>query len=352
MSSLAVPPPSAWSRVGLLVCLFHLTSLLPIAATELARPTNATLPALVEPIASFGAAVSDDQLYVYSGHKGKAHEHTKRNLSQHFRRLSLTTPDATWQALPMGPALQSVALVAHREHVYRVGGMLARNEPDEDEDLLSVADFARFDPATNTWQALQPLPGGRSSHDAVVVGDTLYVVGGWQLGGDTRWYDTALSLRLDDPQATWIELPPQPFRRRALAVVEHRGVIYALGGMNADDQPSTEVHGFDMAKQTWFAAPALPGKPMQGFGCAAISHAGRLLATTMNGEIHELNADRTAWIMVGKLSEPRFFHRLVAHDADVWAIGGANQRQGHLATLERLTLEPRTANRTAIGVQP
>ncbi len=41
---------------------------------------------------------------------------------------------------------------------------------------MSVADFARFDPATNTWQALQPLPGGRSSHDAVVVGDTLYVV--------------------------------------------------------------------------------------------------------------------------------------------------------------------------------
>ncbi len=98
----------------------------------------------------------------------------------------------------MGPALQSVALVAHGSNVYRVGGMLARNEPDEDEDLLSVADFARFDPATNTWQALQPMPGGRSSHDAVVVGDTLYVVGGWQLGGDTRWYDTALSLRLDD----------------------------------------------------------------------------------------------------------------------------------------------------------
>ncbi len=75
--------------------------------------------------------------------------------------------------------------------------------------------------------------------------------------------------------------------------------------MNADDQPSTEVHGFDLAKQTCSPLPALPGKPMQGFGCAAISHAGRLLATTMNGEIHELNADRTAWITVGKLSEPR-----------------------------------------------
>ncbi|MBL8825568.1 MAG: hypothetical protein JNM18_01195 [Planctomycetaceae bacterium] len=348
MSSRPIPPTSAWPRMGLLVALFHLTSLLPIAATELARPTNATLPNLVEPIASFGAVVSGDQLYVYSGHKGKAHEHTKQNLSQHFRRLALTGSDATWQALPMGPALQSVALVAHGGYVYRVGGMLARNEPGEKEDLLSVADFARFDPAKNTWQALQSLPGGRSSHDAVVVGDTLYVIGGWQLGGDTRWYNTSLSLRLDDPQAKWSELPPQPFERRALAVVEHRGVIYALGGMTSGDEPTTEVHGFDIAKQTWFAAPALPGKPMQGFGCAAISHDGRLLATTMNGEIHELNADRSAWNTIGKMNEPRFFHRLVSHGKTVWAIAGANQRQGHLATLESLTLEPRTA----AGVQP
>ena len=34
--------------------------------------------------------------------------------------------------------------------------------------------------------ALAPLPEARSSHDAVVIGDKLYVVGGWTLSGDRK----------------------------------------------------------------------------------------------------------------------------------------------------------------------
>jgi N-acetylneuraminic acid mutarotase len=351
MQSPASQAQGAWSRVLVLTLAFHLTSLIPITATELARPEHTSLPALIEPIASFGAAVADDHLYVYSGHTGKAHEHSRRNLSPHFRRLKLTS-NPSWEALPIGPALQSVALVAYRNKVYRVGGMLARNEPSEEDDLLSVPDFAEFDPIKNSWRALRPLPTGRSSHDAVVVGDTLYVVGGWQLDGDTRWHNTSLSLRLDDPNATWVELPKQPFERRALAVVEHRGVIYTLGGMNSAEVATTEVHGFDIAKQSWFVVQSLPGKPLQGFGCAAISFDGRLLVTTMNGEIHELNAEGTEWNTVGKLSEPRFFHRLASHRDAVWAIAGANQQRGHLASLERLTLNARIPFNTMPGVQP
>jgi hypothetical protein len=33
---------------------------------------------------------------------------------------------------------------------------------------------------------IAPLPAPRSSHDAVVLGNKLYVVGGWQLNGSTE----------------------------------------------------------------------------------------------------------------------------------------------------------------------
>lgn len=342
-------PGSTLGRLCLVATSWSLVSFA-AWAEEPSQKALDRLPPLVEPIASFGAAVADDHLYVYSGHTGKAHEHSRRNLSQHFRRLKLDG-HASWQALPMGPALQSVALVAHGGNVYRVGGMLARNEPDEADDLLSVPDCAKFDTTNQTWHSLRPLPRGRSSHDAVVVGNTLYVVGGWQLGGDAYWHDTALSLQLDDPTANWVPLPPQPFQRRALAVVEHRGAIYALGGMTSGDQATTEVHGFDLAKQTWFVAPSLPGKPMQGFGCAALSIGGHLIATTMNGEVHQLSDDGQRWQTIGKLSEPRFFHRLVTHSGAAWAIAGANTR-GHLDTLERLNLPFAPSGATASGVQP
>ena len=59
MQSPASQSQGAWPRVLVLTLAFHLTSLIPITATELARPEHTSLPALIEPIASFGAAEGD-----------------------------------------------------------------------------------------------------------------------------------------------------------------------------------------------------------------------------------------------------------------------------------------------------
>ena len=137
---------------------------------EAAEPQAAMLP-LPEPVSSFGAAVADGWLYVYSGHTGDEHEHSAANLSQHFRRIKLED-GAEWEDLPMQTPLQGLALVSHDGKVYRVGGLNARNATKEDkEDLHSTAEFAEFDPASGKWNALAPLPAPRSSHNAVVIGD-------------------------------------------------------------------------------------------------------------------------------------------------------------------------------------
>ena len=83
-------------------------------------------------------------------------------------------------------------LVAHRGKIYRVGGMQPRNRPGDPQDVRSVADVARFDPARRQWEALPPLPSPRSSHDVVMLGDRMMVVGGWWLKGKegTDWPDT------------------------------------------------------------------------------------------------------------------------------------------------------------------
>ena len=126
-----------------------------------------------------------DWLYVYSGHTGATHKYNNGTTTKHFRRLNLKDRQ-TWEELPCGPSLQGVTLVAHRDSLYRIGGMSAHQKPGEPDDLVSVADFARFDPVAKTWTELPALPAPRSTHDAVVVGDKLYVVGGWSMrGGDS-----------------------------------------------------------------------------------------------------------------------------------------------------------------------
>jgi hypothetical protein len=153
--------------------------------SPLPTASTAAIPPMPEPVASFGAVVSDGWLYVYGGHTGEEHEHSAANLSTHFRRAKV---DGTseWQELPMGMPLQGLPLVSHGGKIYRVGGLDIRNPTLKDtEDLHSTADFVEFDPATNKWTTLTPLPAARSSHNAAVIGDKLYVVGGWRLAGRT-----------------------------------------------------------------------------------------------------------------------------------------------------------------------
>src|SRR6185312_1219303 len=143
----------------------------------------AILPPLPEPVASFGAVVADGWLYVYGGHTGEEHEHSAANLSAHFRRIQLDGGEE-WQDLPMQTHLQGLPLVAHGGKIYRVGGLNNRNATKKDAaDPHSTDEFAEYDPVTNKWSALTPLPAARSSHNAAVIGDRLYVVGGWKLDG-------------------------------------------------------------------------------------------------------------------------------------------------------------------------
>jgi len=295
---------------------------------------GAPLPKLPEAIASFGAAVSDGALYVIGGHVGETHAHSKENLSYRFQRLSLDSPNG-WEDLPGGVGLQSVALVAHDGMIYRVGGLTAKNAPSEEEDLHSVADFARFDPATNTWEELPPLPAPRSSHDAVVSNDYLYVVGGWQLrgrGNDRQWPANAWRVDLTSDALEWEAVPSPPLRVRAIDLAAADGRIYMFGGLRSDSVISDAVFSFDPIDWNWKEQPELP---VNGFAVSAVGIGPDIYLSGKDGVVYHHEVGGRDWTEIGSFDTPRFFHRLVAADADTLvAIGGAKPGGPHLASLE------------------
>lgn len=310
----------------------------PTDASDHSAPTatierQALLP---EAIASFGACRSGRWLYVYGGHVGRAHAHSRDNVVGAFRRLDLDD-GTTWQELPDGPALQGTALIADRHGVvYRVGGMTAHNPAHADADLHSTAEVARFDAASDRWEPLTPLPEARSSHDAIVLDDQLFVVGGWTLDGgeDGTWLDTAWVADLRQHPLEWRSVPSPGLRRRALAVAAFDGRVVALGGM-VDGEPTSAVQVYDPAARRWTDGPPLPG---MAFGTAAVAVDGWLYATVMDGRVLRWNGAGD-WQPAHRLATPRFFHRLL-HDPRAQALialGGA-ARGGHLRTVEELPL--------------
>lgn len=226
-----------------------------------ARPGKAPeYPPLPQAVSSLGAAVADGWLYVYGGHSGQAHHYSTETVVGTFRRLKLSDPKG-WEDLPSGPGLQGLALVAHGGKLYRLGGMQPRNKPGEVADTVSVAACARYDPAAKKWEALPDLPEGRSSHDAVAVGDKIVVAGGWKLNGAGKkpeWHGTVLVLDLTQQPLKWQSVK-QPFQRRALTAAAHGGKVYVIAGLSEGGDLERTVNVYDPAKDEWSSGPEVLG---------------------------------------------------------------------------------------------
>lgn len=300
------------------------------------------LPDLPQALTSFGAAILDGALYVYGGHHGTPHHYSQAGQSGKLLRLDLSKP-AGWKELASGPKLQGLAMVAHGGKLYRVGGFMARNAESEKQDLWSVADFAAYDPRTSQWKELPAMPAPRSSFDAALVGDTLYVAGGWDLRGDkdTVWLDTALAINLAQEPLAWIELPKPPFQRRALSVGVLEGKVYVLGGMKPDGKITRETAIYDPARREWSAGPILPDGEMEGFGTACCTAGGRLYVSTITSKLLKLSDDRRSWDLVKTLPEDRFFHRMLPQDeSKLMLLGGASMKSGKFSSVTVVDAAP------------
>jgi hypothetical protein len=289
-------------------------------------------------VTSFGAAVIGDRLYTAGGYHGEPHNYTPEGQSGEVWSVSLENGN-DWRAHPGIDPMQGEALVAHGTELCVIGGMRVR----PDGTMYSIADVRCLDTTADSasWVARAPLPAPRSTHDAWVMGDTVYVVGGWALDGDSRsgvFATTMATLDLSHPEAAWAETEA-PFRRRAIAAAGTDGWLAVIGGLTEAGQVSSEVDVYDVATRTWRTGPALTE---DGFGIAATRVGNTVVASARGGTLWELNAGATAWADQGSLAFPRFFHRLVSHGDRVIALGGmrgmmAGARVRHVEVVNPVT---------------
>ncbi|MCC9606846.1 DUF4198 domain-containing protein [Blastopirellula sp. JC732] len=305
--------------------------------------TLSAYPDLPEAVTSFGAAVIGDALYAYGGHTGDAHHYYYEAQNGSLQKLSLKK-DAKWETVAEGPKLQGLAMVAHGDKLYRIGGFTAMNkEEEEGRNLVSQADVAAFDLKTGKWSDLPKLPEPRSSFDAVVLGDKIYVIGGWALNGedkDSTWHKTAYSLDLSQPSAEWTAIAEPPFQRRANSVGVANGKIYSIGGMQEEGGPTTRVAVYDPEAKTWSEGPELPGGNMDGFGTSTFAQGGKLYVSTMSGRLVRLADDGKSWETVGGLTNERFFHRMLPVGKDqLILLGGASMTVGKFSEVDVVNLK-------------
>lgn len=336
----------------------HYTTLALRVKSELSGLADLKLDPIKQPVTSFGSAILDGNLYVYGGHTGSAHSYSNEEQGRTLLRLNLKT--GKWKELAEGPALQGLAMVAHGDKLYRIGGFTAKNEEGEEHDLWSQDSVAAFDLDSNSWSELPALPEPRSSFDACVLDDTIYVIGGWKLAGEeeSTWHKTAWSMDLSAEKPEWKQLPTPPFQRRALAVAAFDGKVYVIGGMQETGGPTTRVDIFDPKSGEWTQGASLATEEepaekddgdnhggrfsggMTGFGASAFATGGRLYTSTINGELQRLSKDGSKWEVIAQTPTARFFHRMLPlDDHRLIVVGGASMAVGKFDEVEVLNVD-------------
>ena len=299
------------------------------------KKTDEQLPDLPIGLTSFGGAVSSDQIFVIGGKEGKAHDYAKSYQNRQLMGVD-TRSGNQWVKRSESEGLQGLALIAHGKNLYRIGGLDARNAEGEDHDLHSVDSFCEYDTTLGKWKDLPNMPQGRSSFDACLVGDTIYVVGGWTMKGedDSEWCTDTLTYNLAKKDSKW-ESIDTPFTARALAVRELNGKVYAIGGID-ESQPTGKVHVLDLKTNQWTEGPAIPAKGgMKAFGCSAVVVDGQLLVSTYDGGVYQLDETQQVWNKIHELENGRFFHQMLPlSDSRFALVGGAHMEIGKIFETE------------------
>lgn len=136
--------------------------------------------------------------------------------------LEIYDPETdTWsEGAAMPTPREHLAVAAGAGRIFTAGG---RAHGDESASLASA--FGAYDPASDSWEALPPLPTPRGGVSGVFVSGKMVVLGGER---GTTTFDTAEAY--DMTSGTWQTLPPMPTPRHGVASAAIGDTIFAIAG--------------------------------------------------------------------------------------------------------------------------
>ncbi len=189
------------------------------------------------------------------------------------------------------------------------------------------------------WTDLPAAPTSRGEVSAALVGQTAYVVGGFDQSG----HSTATVQRLDLGSGRWRTSTEMPEPLNHMSAVGYGGRLYVVGGYaQPGDTSAGAVRGFwrlDPATGRWSAMPDAP-LARAAAGAAVLGHrlyvaGGRSDTLTTISTLAIFDFDTGKWSLGPPLQHPREHVAAVAADGAVWVLGGRALGQGNFTYVER-----------------
>jgi hypothetical protein len=268
-----------------------------------AQSLEASLPSAVEETA---AAAAGGKLYIMGGF-----DLAGRSLATVF-----VFDGSTWQNGPPLPIPVDHPSAAGLDgHVYLAGGHSFGRD---------TARVFRLD--GDTWTEVAPMRYARGGHALVAAQGRLYAI-----GGNTNAGEVAVAETYDPATNSWSSLPPLPGPRNHVSGFVFETDVCVAGGRF----PTTaRVDCFDTSPGTWHRRADLP-RPTSGAGAATFLGG---VVVLMGGEdaqesriIDQLThySPTSGWTTGETMLVPRHGFELAVFEDRAWACGGATQAGLH-----------------------
>ena len=150
---------------------------------------------------------------------------------------------AIWVSLaPLQSARQELAVASANGKVYAIGGI---------SGMSVLSSVEEYDPIADRWRFVAPLPEPLHHPAAAIVGDIVYVIGGYR----TLNFDpTSVVYRYDPRIDVWSRVASLPSPRGAAAAASIDGRIYVAGGNPGGDA----LTSYDPLTDRWTILTPMP----------------------------------------------------------------------------------------------
>ncbi len=138
------------------------------------------------------------------------------------------------------------------DDIYLIGGQ------DSIPPFSSIAEVEVYDTSIDTWRIVAPLNHDRWGMAVSVVNGRIYVIGG-QTGSFLDGYTSTNFVEVYDPETdSWTDLSPMPSARGWTGSAVYDDTIIVFGGYDPENEATgMEVEKYFPATDTWSSDPAM-----------------------------------------------------------------------------------------------
>jgi len=258
-------------------------------------------------------------------------------------------PSDTWRTVaPIPYKVNHPNVAAVNGKIYVLGGLVESQTPPEPQpDWVASGECYVYDPTTDTWEELEPMPRGTERGSALmgVYGEMIYVAGGMTFLIPDHQDSFTTVTAFNTTSSTWQRLPahaanlPEGRQHGAGAVVGH--TFYVIGGRWFEKQNVRgTVFKLDLHDQAegWKISEGYMPVPRGGISGTVVGNqfytfGGEANPNTINGVFNEtevFNVETEEWSRLKPMAVPVHGTSAVAVGQMVYIAGGGLQEDGLL----------------------